>query len=184
MMHMQRWRKYHRIKGLLSQPTLQRPFPELQGEALYDYNVRKILIVDQDLTVDFLVKNGFHKHHHLLIFSFNVYPNYMAQFARRILTMHDDVVVYLLHQEGLSATHVKQHLRQIGVKAQHRLIHLGFRRRDRSKISRHLGFYPRDWSSFSVDTLPPHALFEGLISSIKAESTLHPHLTSDLFTSP
>ena len=67
MRQLQRWRRFHTVSKLLIEPSMHRPHTNLQGEGLYDYNVRRILIVDQDLTVDLLTKNGFLKEQHLIL---------------------------------------------------------------------------------------------------------------------
>ena len=41
-----RWKKVHGFKNLIEKPTLQTPKPDLQAQALYEYDVPNLLIVD------------------------------------------------------------------------------------------------------------------------------------------
>ena len=170
MLHLQRWKKLYRVKGLLIKPRLQAPREELQGDSLYNYEIKKILIVDQDLTVDFLTMNGFHEEESVLICSLQLYPQYTAQFIKRLL-FNEEVVLFLLHRDGRSLNEVTQNLKKLGVR-KHRIVHLGWRVRDRGKLVDHLGFTPLDWDFFAVDTLSPHSLFTGLQSALESTSTM------------
>ena len=171
MTQLQRWRRFHKIPQLLLAPSMYRPHKELQGEGLYDYNVRKVLIVDQDLTVDLLTKNGFLKDQHLILISLQAYPEYNAQFVKRLLTIEEDVSVYVLHRDGREVKKMMNKLRELGVK-KHRLLHLGWGAKHRSTLIEHLGFKPREWDAFAIDSLPPESLLEGLPIALEEEISL------------
>jgi hypothetical protein len=171
MKQLQRWQRYHKIPELLVEPSMYRPHTELQGDGLYDYNVRRILIVDQDLTVDLLTKNGFLKDEHLILVSLNGYPEYNAQFARRLLTIEEDVNVYILHRDGREVKETMTNLRALGVR-KHRILHLGWGSRNRNSLVDHLGFKPRDWDAFAIDSIPPESLLEGLPVALEDEIPL------------
>lgn len=171
MRQLQRWQKTRDIPMLLITPDLQRPKPELQGEALYDYEVREILIVDQDLTVDLLTYNHFLEEQHLILTSVNGYPEYSAAFTRRLLTLHDDVIIYLMHRDGHNIQEIRQKLRGLGVRG-HRVVYLGWGSRAHRTLTEHLGFVPREWDAFAVDSLPPESLLEGLPIAIEDEISL------------
>ena len=170
-----RWIKLYPISSLLIKPSLQKPQKDLQESALYNYNVRKILIVDQDLTVDFFVKNGIHRQEEIFVFSLKGYPKYMFSVAQRILFEHDDVLLYILLREGSDINKVTSRLRQLGVKA-HRIIYLGWSKKDRSQVHKHLGVEPLEWDPLLIDSLSPHALFEGVSFCLKSEKPLVKHL--------
>ena len=138
---------------------------------MYDYQVRNILIVDQDLTVDFFVKNGFHQKWSTLIFSTQKYPHYMSQLAFRLLANHSDVKVFLLHKENKGLDEIRKKLRGIGVKS-HKIIVLGLHKSSKYFLIKHLGFSPINWSEWHVDTLPPHSLFEGVLCATQSEIPL------------
>ena len=171
MEQLQRWKRFHPLSQLLLEPQLHRPHIELQGEALYDYEIDAVLIVDQDLTVDLLTKNGLIKERPILLLSLNGYPEYSSQFAKRLLTLKEEVNVYLLHRDGRDVGKVLKSLRSLGVK-RHRIIHLGWGKRSRAQLIDHLGFRPREWDAFAVDSLPPESLSEGLPIAIEEELPL------------
>lgn len=171
MKQLQRWKRIHGLPMLLTEPKLQHPQSQLQGDALYDYDVRQVLVVDQDLTVDLLTQNQFLLDHHLLLISLNGYPEYTATFARRLLTLEEDVTLYLLHRDGHEVQEVLHKIRALGFR-RHRLVHLGWGARSRSHLIEHLGFTPREWDAFAVDSLPPESLLEGLPIAIEEETPL------------
>jgi len=162
----QRWNALHPLSDLLDKPRMQLPSSEHQG-GLYDEDVRKILIVDQDLTVDILAKNGLHKRDKLLLLSLQKYPEPTAKFARRILALHpEEVEVYVLHHERRSQALINEQLRAIGVTPRHRTLSIGWESADLPRVISHLGFKPFDWGVFAVDTLSPKSLLEGVASAI------------------
>ena len=171
MRQLQRWKRLQELPMLITEPKLHRPYPELQGEAIYDYEVRQVLVVDQDLTVDLLTRNGLLHDQHLILISLNGYPEYSATFVRRLLTLHEDVTLYLLHRDGREARDVLHKVRALGFKG-HRLVHLGWGARSRPQLVDHLGFTPREWDAFAVDSLPPESLVEGLPIAIEDEVPL------------
>ena len=171
MRQLQRWQRYHKIPELLLKPNMYHPQPDLLGEGLYDYGVRDILIVDQDLTVDLLVKNGFLKEHKMILLSLNAYPEYSAQFARRLLTMEEDVNVFILHRDGRDYKETTRQLRDLGIK-KHRILHLGWGVKNRKLLIDHLGFTPKEWDAFAIDSLPPESLLEGLPVALEEEIPL------------
>ncbi len=171
MRQLQRWQRYHKIPELLVKPSMYHPQADLLGEGLYDYGVRDVLIVDQDLTVDLLTKNGFLKEHKMILLSLNAYPEYSAQFARRLLTMEEDVNVYILHRDGRDFKETTRQLRDLGIK-KHRLLHLGWGGKSRRQLIDHLGFTPKEWDAFAIDSLPPESLLEGLPVALEEEIPL------------
>ena len=99
----------------------------------------------------------------------------MSSVAQRILFEHDDVLLYILLREGSDINKVTSRLRQLGVKA-HRIIYLGWSKKDRMPIYKHLGVPPLGWDPLLIDTLSPHALFEGVSFCLKSEKPLVHHL--------
>ena len=174
----QRWHQAHPLEGLLDKPRMQLPHPEHQG-GLYDEEVRKILIVDQDLTVDILAKNGLHKRDSFLLLSLQGYPEPAAKFARRLLALHGaEVEVFVLHSEQRAEEQLNQQLKALSVTARHRVVKIGWRRADLRRLIAHLGFKPLDWSVFAVDTLSPKNLLEGVASALALGAPLSARLLS------
>jgi hypothetical protein len=167
MHHLNLWRARYPLHGYLSKPRLQVPHEGERG-ALYDYEVRRLLVVDQDLTVDLLAKNGIHKRLNLLILSLQQYPKHTAKFARRILAMHpDEVEVCVLHHEGRDPKRLAEQLKALGVTKRHKVRRVGWTQGDLALLEAHLGFSPLDWDTFAVDSVPPRSLLEGVVSSIE-----------------
>ena len=101
----------------------------------------------------------------------------MSSIAQRILFEHDDVLLYLLLREGSDIHKVTARLRQFGVKT-HRIFYLGWSKKDRPQVYKHLGVQPLEWDPLLIDTLSPYALFEGVSFSLKSEKPLVAHLKS------
>lgn len=167
MHHLRLWRGRYPLHNYLSKPRMQVPHEGERG-ALYNYDVRRVLIVDQDLTVDLLAKNGLHKRLSLLLLSLQQYPRHTAKFARRILAMHpDEVEVFVLHHEGRDPKRLAEQLKALGVTKRHKLRRVGWTQGDVALLEAHLGFTPLDWDTFAVDSVPPRSLVEGVASSIE-----------------
>jgi hypothetical protein len=94
-------REWSNIKGvpnkMLVKPSLHHPPPQFPEGDLYDYGVERIIIVEHQLLVDLLVKNGFHTDQRALIFSADGYPSYIAERAKILLKASSDLPIYLLH---------------------------------------------------------------------------------------
>lgn len=82
---------------MLVKPSLHHPPPQFPEGDLYDYGVERIIIVERQLLVDLLVKNGFHTDQRALIFSADGYPSYIAERAEILLKASSDLPIYLLH---------------------------------------------------------------------------------------
>ncbi len=153
----QRWKKLHGFARLIEKPQLQTPKPELQ-ESLYEYDINDILLVEQDLLVDFLVKNGFHKRHKILILSFQAYPRYSALQLRRLMSDlgAEKITVFIYHKEHTTPQSLKETLQHLGIqrigKKQAKVIYLGVTPRDQQKIS--------DWIDVPRPVTPVLSAFE------------------------
>lgn len=178
------WHKIHPLLHLLDKPRMQIPQSEYQG-GLYDEEVRKILIVDQDLTVDLLAKNGIHKLDSLLILSLQKYPEPAAKFARRLLALYpDEIEIYVLHNEQRTQTQVQQQLKAIGVTPKHRTLQIGWGVQDLRHVIAHLGFRPVDWEVFAIDTLSPKSLIDSVISAIAVRLPIAKRLVGNAVLPP
>lgn len=184
MHHLNLWRARYPLHGYLSKPRLQVPHEGERG-GLYDYDVRRLLVVDQDLTVDLLAKNGLHKRMSLLLLSLQQYPRHTAKFARRLLAMHpDEMEVFVLHHEGRDPQRLAEQLRAIGVTKRHKIRRIGWTQGDIALLEAHLGFSPLDWDTFAVDSVPPRSLVEGVASSIELKVGLIDRLAPGLRALP
>ncbi|MCG8614082.1 MAG: hypothetical protein MI864_26515 [Pseudomonadales bacterium] len=98
--YLARWKKkgYARFMDhYIDKPTLHEPPPEWPERDMYDYGAERLLLVEKDYLVDWLVKNNLHTDHRSLIMSINGYPDYLLPKANRLLEQRPDLPVYLLH---------------------------------------------------------------------------------------
>lgn len=121
------WPKAERQDELfLTKPTLHEPPGPVPEKDIYDYGVEGILIVDQDLYVDLLVKNKLHAEFRLLIIAKSTYPSYLHEQANRLLAERSDLPVYLLHN---GTTIVKNMTGKFDIKGQ-KILDLGLSEED------------------------------------------------------
>ena len=59
----------------------------------------------------------------------------------------------------------------MGIK-KHRILHLGWGVKSRKFLIDHLGFTPKEWDAFAIDSLPPESLLEGLPVALEEEIPL------------
>ncbi len=85
------------IVKLITEPSLHEPPPEWSEPDIYDYGVERILIVERDILVDLLVKNGVHAEQRMLVLAESGYPKYLLPVAQRLLTEQPQVPIFLLH---------------------------------------------------------------------------------------
>jgi len=62
---------------------------------IYDYGVKSILFVDDDLLVDLFILNDFHKNHGVVVLSINGYPSYIPEILKK--GVFDNPIIGYLH---------------------------------------------------------------------------------------
>jgi len=98
--YVKRWKLKHGADGLekyIDQPALHEPPPKWPEADLYDYGFEKLIIVQRDVLVDWLVLNNLHAGQRALIVAENGYPRYLLKRARKTLTANPHLPVYVLH---------------------------------------------------------------------------------------
>ena len=96
--HVAEWRAVKgEVKGMIRKPELHQPPQNWYEEDIYAHGLSRILIVEEDLQVDWLVRNRFHMHHATLVLSRSGYPAYIQEFAVLALEQNPDLQVFLLH---------------------------------------------------------------------------------------
>ena len=85
------------LAKLIEQPNLHSPPPDYREGDLYDYGVERIVIADDPLLVDLLVRNGFHKEKHALILAMDGYPAHLVPVAHRLAKESPSLPVFLIH---------------------------------------------------------------------------------------
>ena len=92
-------------------------------------------------------------------------PTYSSQHEEILDDSYENFITRESVQEMMNK------LRNIGVK-KHRIIHLGWGGKNRQTLVDHLGFKPREWDAFAIDSLPPESLLEGLPIALDDETSL------------
>ncbi len=95
---LEKWEKGgKRNKYMITRPSLHKPPPRWKEEDIYDYGISRLLIADEDILVDLLVKNNFHADQHTLVISETGYPEYLEKHVKKISKENPHLRVYLLH---------------------------------------------------------------------------------------
>ena len=101
------------LPGLIVAPTFENVAPPDYPEAdLFDYGAERILVVDDAIVVDLLVRTGVHTDARVIIISTTGYPRQIVERAASLVSHRPDVPVHVLHASGVDlqamvATHVR-----------------------------------------------------------------------------
>ncbi|MEQ8791167.1 MAG: hypothetical protein RIC55_33200 [Pirellulaceae bacterium] len=99
------------LDKLLLTPDMHQPPPDWPEPDIYDYGVERLLIVERDLMVDLLVRNGFHAEHNTLVLSESGYPSYLVPRAVKALEENPEMPVHLLHDATAHGAAMAERLR-------------------------------------------------------------------------
>jgi hypothetical protein len=176
--------KWRRQKGnpdkLLEGPTLHEPPPEWQEPDIYDYGVERLVIVQRDLLVDLLVKNGFHVEQRALIVAETGYPQYLVPLAVKALTDNPQLPVFCLHDATDEGVEMAARLGQSSMLAadQHPQIDLGLFPQDVPRIPKLKALKPQKVNhQLAVDVIPYAALSAVLTQALTEQVSLGHLLT-------
>lgn len=99
-----RWQQYSTLKSdkFIDKPSLHNPPPTWNENDIYHYGVEKVIILDNDLSVDLWVKNNEHVNQKALILSSDGYPGYLVPQLKTILAQQPNIDIFSLH--GLKTT--------------------------------------------------------------------------------
>ncbi|PCJ62238.1 MAG: hypothetical protein COA79_04035 [Planctomycetota bacterium] len=92
------WDEFYKTEKFISETTMENPPPDWKEQDIYDYGVNSIVIVDDDLTVDYMIKNETHTSNQCLILSENGYPSYLMGIAKDIREKSSEIPVYYFHR--------------------------------------------------------------------------------------
>lgn len=92
-----KWLKVHKNDKLLTKPRLENHKPPKNYKDTFDYGVEGLIITSEDLYVDMLVWNDYHKEFKVLVVSVNGYPSYLAELAGEVLQRTPELPVFLMH---------------------------------------------------------------------------------------
>lgn len=94
----QRWETARApLAKLIRKPQLHHQPQAAPFADIYDYGVACILVVQQEIVVDLMIRNGWHAEHKALVMAESGYPSYVHQRAKKLLAAQDDLPVLLLH---------------------------------------------------------------------------------------
>ncbi len=121
-------------ENLLLEPGLHQPPPQWPEEDIYDYGVERIILVEREILVDWLVRNGLHLEHKALILAPNGYPDYLTARARQILAEKPDLPVFLLHDDTPEGQKMEANVRATGLLSDRPVIDLGLHPGDSTRL--------------------------------------------------
>ncbi len=102
-------------EGLLQVPSLvDAPAPADEPD-IYDYGVEGIVIVQEDIYVDLLVRNEFHVENKVLVLSQTGYPHYLVEKTNQLLAERSDLPVFFLHDATHEGIAMPERVRNAGV---------------------------------------------------------------------
>ncbi|QGJ70204.1 Multipass membrane protein [Planctomycetales bacterium 10988] len=163
------------IVGLIEEPNLHDPPPEWPEPDMYDYGVERILIVERDILVDWLVLNQMHAEWKTLIVAASGYPTYMVEHANRLLAERPDLPVFLLHDATEEGLLLESRIREEGLfhLAEHPVIDLGITPGEVEKMDRLKALKPEQSDyHLPVDMLPLLMLSTGITAAMLQQTTL------------
>lgn len=162
------------IDRLISTPSLSDAPPPADEPDLYDYGVQRLLIVQRDELVDWLVLNNVHAEQAMLVLSVSGYPEYLLEHAKRVLAEQPELAVHLLHDGDTSGEQMRSKLDQLGLPLEgHQVIDLGFSADDfrRLKRAKNIDRKNRD-RTLPVDVLALPFLSTGLAACFAGDVTM------------
>jgi hypothetical protein len=83
---------------VIDQPALQTPPPGWSEPDIYDYGFERLILTEDALTVDWLVRNGIHAQERALVLQEAGYPAYLVDRAQQALQANPALPVFLLHR--------------------------------------------------------------------------------------
>ena len=150
------------LAKLIDQPGLHPPPPDYREGDLYDYGVERIVLTDDPLLVDLLVRNGFHKEKHALIVAMDGYPTHLVPVAHRLAEENPSLPVFLIHSPTTDPQAMQERAAACGLLPAHpaQLIDLGFSPEE-VRANPNLKRFHRNPSAFRPSLLPYSAMTAG-----------------------
>ncbi len=164
-----RWRQGNTIELLIDRRRLDEPPPQWSETDIYDYGVERVLIVDDERLVDFLVLNDFHAEQRTVVIAETGYPTYIRPIVRKVLDETPDLPVYVLHDTSLDGLSLASRLPDLGFGVvSHPVYDLGWLSHEVEDINRLKRLQMKHWrGAVPIDLLHPKALLMGLTAAIK-----------------
>ncbi len=163
---LQKWQKNSILSSykLIETPGL-RPPPDWKEKDIFSYGVEKIIILDNNLSVDLMIKNNEHVNAKALIISSTGYPKYLKPILKKILAEQTDIPIVLLHGSSRQAhTVVQQFKNKTGIDLNNYTLQIPGYTAEQLKEIKYLQNYPPEVRhKLSLDMLP-YAATIGLFS--------------------
>ncbi len=165
---MARWQRARReLRTVVDQAVFEKtgkgasrwPEPDLD-----DYGAEGVLIVDDPLLVDLLVRNQAHTRCKVAIIAANGYPRRVATAIKPTVAARPDLPIFLLHGTSDDVTELEMHARAVVGAATHPVIDLGLPA-DAPKRIKALR-WARRMPKVPADVLPHRWLTDGLATAI------------------
>ena len=95
----ERWQRYSSLRSdqFIDKPSLQQPENSI-GYEVFEYGVEQIIVVDEPIKVDLLVKNNKHLNKNALIISSEGYPAYLKPHLQTLLQKQTTIPVSFLYE--------------------------------------------------------------------------------------
>jgi hypothetical protein len=168
-----------RLAGLISEPMLEEGAPaEWPEPDLFDYGAERIIVVDDRVVVDLLVRNWIHVNGRAIVLSADGYPASVVPLARQLVSDRADLPIAVLHGTGTDAQEfVRVTRRLLGVSEAALVRDLGLPPDAPKKLK--VLRWARRMGAVPVDCLPHNYLNAGLLSVMLDERTFEGVQTSD-----
>ncbi len=171
----QRWAKIHNHKLLIQHKKLNKAPPLWKEKDIFNYGVQRILFVDDDLLVDFLIKNQFHSHEATLVVSSKGYPEYIKPKVLKILKDAPETDCFFLHGSGGSVSQMLETLHSWSCEPE-KIIEIGWNRTEALEWKPLGKLSMQDWPTIPILLLPPQELLELLARSLHFKHRINQNL--------
>lgn len=154
-----------RLPQCIVREEMERPPQAWSEPDLFDYGAERILVVDDPLVVDLLVRNGVHLEAKAIVLSVEGYPRQVTTAARALVAERHDVPISILHATDRPRDEMVGGTRRLlGASDWMLVTDLGLApgAAKRLKVLR----WARRLSSVAVDHLPTRYLTAGLIGAM------------------
>jgi hypothetical protein len=144
---------------------------------LFDYGAEGVLVVDDRILVDLLVRNGVHTDARVAVISADGYPQAVTERMHAAAADRSDLPVFLLHSSGVGAAEeLDRRIRGRLSLEEHPVFDLGLHEDAPRRVP---GLrWARRLDAVAVDMLPPQVLTTGVVAAIanrvSIDDVLHP----------
>lgn len=102
------------LPHVIDQPALQTPPPAWSEPDIYDYGFERLILTEDALTVDWLVRNGIHAQERALVLQEAGYPAYLVDRAQQTLQANPELPVFLLHRNDTPPRAMEERIARAG----------------------------------------------------------------------